>query len=147
MPTILELAGIPTDGLLLQGDSLVPLMRRENSSFWRDRIAWSEEVINYRDREDSEVWASAFFRSFHILRSRRATAVFDFVDDPSESLPLTSDTGGLPPGLLDGELASVMERIKLANIGIWRAITGGTVQPIHYDPEVQERLRALGYLD
>jgi arylsulfatase A-like enzyme len=147
MPTVLELAGVDSSALLLQGDSLVPLMHGENMSYWRDRVAWSEEVINYRAREAPQAWASAFFRSFHILRSRSVTAVFDFVEDPSESLPLTPETGGLPPGLLDGELGSVMERIQQANIGIWRAITGGTVQPIRYDPEVQERLRALGYLD
>lgn len=147
MPTVLELAGIDSSELLLQGDSLLSLTQGEDMSYWRDRVAWSEEVINYRGREAPEAWASAFFRSFHILRSRRVTGVFNFAQDPDESDPLGPDTGGLPAGALAGEFGSVMERIKQANIGIWRAITGGTVQPIRYDPEVQERLRALGYLD
>ncbi len=89
LPTILELRGIPTESLLLQGDSLVSLVRGERPSFWANRVLWSDETMSYASKETTDVWGSLFFRRWHLLRSPRLrrVEVFDFVADPQESLP------------------------------------------------------------
>ena len=60
MPTILDIAGIDSTGLLLQGRSLLPLSDGREG-VW-GRIALSEELTNFHGEEGREVWASVFFR-------------------------------------------------------------------------------------
>src|SRR5262249_21545092 len=44
VPTVLDLAGIERDELLLQGDSLVGLVEGRDRERWRDRVIVSEEA-------------------------------------------------------------------------------------------------------
>ena len=126
LPTILELLGIPTESLLLQGDSLVSLVRGERPSFWANRVLWSDETMSYASKETTDVWGSLFFRRWHLLRSPRLrrVEVFDFVADPQESLPRE-------PGLLarraNRGAVKLMHEIKQANMAIWRAMIRNAV--------------------
>jgi len=144
-PTVLELAGIDPKRLPLQGDSLLPLARGEA---WPDRVAISEEVISYDRSRPERVRASLFFRQWHLLWSRhegeRAVRAFDYQADPQEERPLA--TAAWDP-LLRRSLLSLLRDLKAANLEIWREMTRGAAEAVPLDPETQEQLRALGYID
>jgi arylsulfatase A-like enzyme len=146
VPTILELAGIERDALLLQGDSLLTLARGERSAFWSDRAAYSDEATVIHSLDEDEVSASLFRGNRHLLASKRVDAplLFDIVEDPMESDPL----GGF--GLtrdLRGSVLPVMAEIRAANQRIWKALVHDSPRVVEYDPDAQEQLRALGYIE
>jgi arylsulfatase A-like enzyme len=147
MPTILEVAGIDTSGLLVHGESLLPLVRGETPEYWDDRIILSEEVMRYGGRDDSALWGSIFFRNWHVLRSKplEDTLIFDYVADPGEGEPLA---GGFRRNRIERPAADLLQEIKETDIAIWRTITrGGGEQAIQYDPDAQKQLRSLGYIE
>ena len=43
MPTVLDLAGVDRNGLLMQGDSFVPLIEARDPNTWAGRIVVSEK--------------------------------------------------------------------------------------------------------
>jgi len=143
MPTLLEHLGIPREPLLLQGDSLFPLLL--GGSPWPPRLVYSEEPMSAMTKQEPGVWASIFFGRWHVLKSRLpATEVFDVDRDPEELAPL-------PLGKLDGwatrRLEVLMARLKQANMAIWQATVSGHPEGIVVDPEDRAALRALGYVE
>jgi arylsulfatase len=147
MPTVLELSGVETSKLLLQGDSLVSLIRGGRTDAWASRIALSEEPRRAFDRVDSSVSASVFFRNWHLLRSWKLPAlkVFDYVQDPQEKQPIEAL---IPRLFLAQRVDALLRAMKEANIRLWRAIArDSSSEVIRYDPAVRERLRALGYFE
>jgi arylsulfatase A-like enzyme len=157
MPTVLELAGVPTDSLLLQGDSLVSLMQGQELDFWRDRIVVSDEVIG-RPHDDRRSWGSVFHRDLHYLNSRKFSdlaalangsvdprttlKVFDLRRDPREQrdLGVGADTP-LAPASVD-----FLGKLIARNTEMSEALTQDASETIELDPTIQDQLRGLGYL-
>ncbi|MFC1850615.1 sulfatase [candidate division CSSED10-310 bacterium] len=150
MPTILDVAGITTRDLSLQGDSLVTLVQDQRPDYWQKRFIFCDEVMSYaggRNKEDPEIWASVFFRDWHILRSREVPDmhVFNYVDDQQENNPLSCFMLDI---FLKTYVTSFMRSIKESNMRVWRSIaTDIESQVIHHDPEVTEHLKSLGYIN
>jgi hypothetical protein len=148
---------------MLQGDSLVPLMTADGEGYGH-RLVISEEVSN-RDIDAAGAWGSMFFGRWHILNSRQflllshlfdsgfgwdwfhefsiATRVYDLRRDPDENRYLN-------PFLFDPfvkwQLHRTLTRLRRHSEEIHRHLGSiGDEEPLEVDPEVQERLRALGY--
>ena len=145
-PTILELAGVDATPLLLQGDSLLPLWRGAPQP--APRLAHSEEATSYQRDRPERVRASLFYRGWHVLHTshedRRSVWIFDRRSDSGEERPLA--TRGLDL-LLEPALVGLLRAQKEANLAIWSALAAGAPEEIPLDPEAQEQLRALGYIE
>jgi arylsulfatase len=146
MPTLLELAGIPSAGLLLQGDSLVPLMREEGDAALAERVVVSEEPTRFGDRERPRRSASVFWRDLHVLHSAALDGprVFDLARDPAETEPLADAPRS---AALEREVAAFLDALVAADLGIRRAIVGPGDEVIGVDAQAREQLRALGYVE
>jgi hypothetical protein len=140
--------------LLLQGDSLVPLLERGDAASWDDRAVVSEEVVERAGKDDHRPFGAIHFGRWHLLDSlsfaRRSRVpglptlrVFDRTKDPSELARWSSFS-------FDVVLARRFEsfvRETMAHHGlVWRALTSGGTNPVVHDPASLERLRELGYL-
>jgi len=164
MPTVLELANIDKVNLLIEGDSLLPLVHGERLRFWSDRLCISEEVSLKKNKDDKNEWASVFYKNWHIINSKElkdglsklmgrfsqrntkfsfTMRVFDYFKDKEEKRYMNSF-------LLDPffryRIKRFMRQFQENNMAIWKALTKHTKEIIRYDPEELERLRALGYL-
>jgi len=145
LPTILELAGVPNHGLLLQGDSLVSLIEGRDPDYWRNRIALSEEATRYRKTPIPEVSGSAFYRREHYLRSKEVwkREVYDFHADPQEESPLAFSR----VAALGATFDPMLEELLQIHAELRKNLTGDTAAVIETIPEAQEQLRALGYIE
>lgn len=159
MPTILDLAGIDKDQLVLQGDSLLSLIDGSRQDFWDSRLCFSEEVINRNSKFDGRPFGSFFFGGWHVLNSkdflpfqRRSMPssldplffkAFHVEDDTAEDRPLKIFYTDPLGKMLIGRVVSNFHR---ANQNLWQAFSGQEEGSVRIDPAVQERLRALGYL-
>ena len=141
MPTILELAGIRDQDLLLEGESLLSLINEENLDFWNNRIALSEEVVFKTGKEDARPLASIIFKGTHILKTIDKTMVkFNYLEDEAENVSMNIE---------ESERAfytSFIQQIQNNNTKIWKTLTGGGEKAINYDPETVKQLKALGYV-
>ena len=143
-PTILELAGIDAAPLHLHGESVLPLIRDQGPP-GTQRIAVSEEVVRYRDRDDPAVWGSVFFDGWHFLTwpDNGELHAYHYVQDPEETQPhvLRADDRAAR------EVLTLLRELKTTNLGTWAALGGRTPDDVQVAPEAEERLRALGYAD
>jgi len=158
LPTVLELAGIASDFLLLQGDSLVPLLEGGGGTQWEQRPVISDEVIS-RARGDTRPWGSIFVDRWHVLSSQRffdgrewkdpntdpATRlkIYDRIADPQE----TSALSEAPYEKFGAEANAFLGTFQEKNGAINRILTENSEALIRVDPETRDRLRALGYFD
>jgi hypothetical protein len=163
MPTLLELAGIPRDGLLIAGNSLVPQLKGEEVSSTGERLAVSEEV-RFRKRDDGVACGSVFWKDHHILTS-------DAIDDPlygknpglfhriagtevptrvfSQTRNFDEDAVDIAYGLdlwLQHRMARFFRQFKQKNMVIWNDVTKATAVEAEIDPETVDQLRTLGYI-
>lgn len=162
MPTILELAGIDRTDLLLQGNSLVPLIEGRESLRWRDRVVVSEEPIAM-DQEEPCSCASLLFRDWHLISSTYLwpadqsdpvlpdlqtfvkTHVYGFREDPREDdMPLLSFLPDLYVRWLTNDVVS---QLRESNQDTWRKLTAGDSLERKLDPDTLEHLRGLGYVN
>lgn len=164
MPTILDLAGIPTETLILQGDSLVPLAKRENLPRWRNRVVVSEEVVN-RKSSESAAWGSVFFGPHQVLTSKETltlasigkkiglrpsantgleSKIFDWSRGPGQDKPRRSFALNW---LLKREVRLFLNEAFRRNRQLATSLRGQAIENSEVDPEVQQRLKALGYLE
>jgi arylsulfatase A-like enzyme len=155
MPTILELAGVQTQGLVMQGDSLVELLDGSDPSRWRRRLAISEEP-SAMTRGQPFVSGSLFFGPWHLISSRAlgrrvggwrpgpawGLQVFDTSADPRER---RSCAGFLADVYVRHRFVSIVRELQRNDLAAWEAWTARTEDVRRLDPEVRERLRALGY--
>jgi len=161
LPTVLDICGIDKNSLVLQGDSLLPLIDGAQPDFWENRICFSEEVINrdFGNGFDCRPFGSMIIGNWHILNSReflpsalraRRTGAeaaflkaFNYTDDAAESRFVNSFYFDPLSKYIAGRL---LENFHAANRQICLAFTGEEKASIKIDPVVQERLRALGYV-
>lgn len=145
MPTLLDLLGIPRDGMLLAGDSLVPRIRGEASERWEQRIAVSEEAMILPGLPREVPSASAFYGRWHLLRSEKVgdTEVYDYHADPQETRPVREPLRER----LAAELEPLLADLKASHVRIREGVTGEASDVVDVDPESQDQLRALGYID
>jgi arylsulfatase A-like enzyme len=162
MPTVLELAGVPADSLLMQGDSLVDLVEERDMARWRDRVTLSEEpdvMERAKPWRNSGVRVSGsfFYRRWHFIASRRfwpgrgywpeafRMKVFDIDGDPEEESPLWSFFADLHAHF---RFASLLNEVQANDIEAWNRLTERDARDDHrFDPDVLEQLRALGYVE
>ncbi|NQU43360.1 sulfatase, partial [bacterium] len=159
-PTILDLAGIATDDFLMEGVSLLPLIRGERLEYWACRPAISEEVTYLpRDKSRTGQFGSLFYKQWHFLNSaefsgfnltqpenlprRTFLKVFNQGTDRQEQVPLQN---WFLSRLYDREIKPEYEWIQSSNLAVWKALTGGERSQVLYDPEAQKRLENLGYV-
>lgn len=144
-PTILESAAVDVEKLMLQGDSLHSLVRGQRADYWESRISISEEPMAFPNRRSPEVSMSFFFKDMHVLKSAKVhrMRVFDHATDPEENRSTTRAPFYEP---LRQAVIPSMRALRRANTAIWQALGRDAERVIEYDPEVQDRLRALGYV-
>jgi len=160
MPTMLELSGVDPSGLLVQGESLVDLVEGRRGDHWRDRVVISEEPTSMdRARPDRQhglrVTGSVYYRGWHLISSRNfwpqryvpevlRMKVFDFAGDPHEERPLWSFA---PDLYVRWRFAETLNAIQTNGAEAWRKWTeDGRGEELRYDPDLIDRLEALGYV-
>ena len=165
MPTILDLANIKNDNLLLQGDSLLSLINNKKLNFWNQRISFSDEVSG-KARNDKREFASVFYRNWHILSSKElipllrikqlnrlninnfpgfilSTRTFNYWEDKEEKHFLNSFFFDL---YFKYKIKKFIQELQENNIRMWKTLTQEEKPTIKYDPETLQRLNALGYI-
>jgi arylsulfatase A-like enzyme len=158
MPTVLELAGVDRQGLLLQGHSLTGLIDGEQPEMWRDRVIVSEEPTAMAKGDPCNC-GSVYFRDWHLLSSTwiwprqhlytphvqsfLATVVAG-VDGPrGERL----DPWFVPDLAVRLRQRAILSELRRTNMETWRRLTEGEADGRVIDPETLQRLRGLGYIN
>jgi arylsulfatase len=141
MPTVLELAGVDDGPLLLQGDSLVPLMTNGAFKGWNRSLGYSEEALLKKSRHDPRPYGSVFFDRWHVLDSLYAPMeLYDRTADPTESRRIR------PARWLRNRVPTFLSDMQRAELEIWQGVTGGRDNVVVLDAETVSMLKALGYL-
>jgi arylsulfatase A-like enzyme len=161
VPTILELADISHDELLLQGESLLDLIEGQNMDFWRERVVVSQEP-HAMIKEKPCPCASLIYRNWHLVASTwtwpggplvswfptaQAIAklrVFDFHEDPQEEGIFWSFLPNLYLRWLHYDAISSLMEIDGS---IHSRLTADDTASRRLDPETLEHLRGLGYVN
>jgi arylsulfatase A-like enzyme len=160
MPTILDLAGIERNDLLLQGESLVDLIEGRNTTHWRDRVVVAEEPTAMQ-RGAPCPCASLMYRDWHLVastwmwRGRPLTSrlpatpqailqmrVYNFHEDPIEETMFPSFWPDLYLRWLHYDSTT---RLREAGRIIHAKLTTDEKANTRLDPETLEHLRGLGY--
>jgi len=142
LPTILDLAGINKDNLLLAGDSLLSLIDQKKLGSWNNRIIVSDEVHNRITRNDRRELASIIYKDTHILNSDTVPLRrFNYQTDKEEINGITVSNK------LRKIYKSFIRDLQGNNFAIWQAMTKKTSTKIKYDPETIKHLKSLGYIE
>lgn len=160
MPTVLELAQLQTDRIVMQGDSMVGVLEGRDREYWRQRVIVSEEPMRLDKTEPSrndglQVFGSLFHRNWHLIASRKfwpgkvipeslRLRVYDFVDDPAELSPLWRYRPDIHLRYL---YTRSMNQLYATDVEAWDRFTNGGQANYQFDPAVLENLKALGYID
>ncbi|MDD4909204.1 MAG: sulfatase [Candidatus Omnitrophica bacterium] len=159
MPTILDMAGIEREGLLLYGESLLPLLAAPSAQHVRMGISYADEVSSKIDSEIArDASGGLFYGAHHILSSSLFqplkaklirlpldvfwTKIFDLNHNPSENAPLMSYFSDL---ILKFKFARFVSTIKSNNVEIKNNIIKGNFTENIYDEDLSRQLRSLGY--
>jgi len=159
MPTILDIAGIDKDEMVIQGDSLLPLINESNPDFWDSRICFSEEVIDRSHKFDDRPFGSLIIDNWHLLNSKKFLPgklrkrysgaepfffkAFQYTTDREELQFINSFYFDFVGKFI---ASRIMKNFHKGNQQIRQAFTEKKEGVIKSDPEVMEKLRALGYL-
>jgi arylsulfatase A-like enzyme len=160
MPTVLELAQVDSSALVFQGDSLVDLIEGRNLDYWENRISVSEEPMTMSAGKPCDC-GSLFFDRWHLLNSTALRwegvpaflrwripqslqlRVFDLLEDSEE---MEWATWFLPDLVVKHRFQELMHDLQSTNIDAWRNWTAGDHEIQKLDPDTQEHLKALGYV-
>ena len=129
LPTTVELLGGNPGELSVEGESLLPLIRGEQSG---KNVVISECVVSHK----TDRWIVSIRSSkdkWLIDRLGGEERYYDLVDDPSEQHPLSS-----PPPEIEAKYQPLFEA--------WRDRCGDGFPNPEYSQEFLERLQDLGYL-
>ena len=160
MPTVLELAQVHTEDILMQGDSLVDLVEGRRMPEWRNRVTLSEEPSAMDKTRSSRntgvrVFGSMFYRDWHFIASRRfwprrgywpesfRLKAFDVADDRQEERSLWSF---VPDLYMRYKYTQLLNHVQANGIEAWSRWTNGGDQEYRFDPDVLDQLEALGYV-
>lgn len=152
MPTILDLAGIPRDSLLMHGDSLLPLIEDKDTPYWQNRLVLSEERHWKSSGGSNNETASIFYRNWHLLSTRdikrpkgapALVLAFDYLKDPEE----TDDLPWARSPEFQERLRSFIGAYQERTHAVWVALASDNSQPVVLDEEAEGNLRALGYIE
>jgi arylsulfatase A-like enzyme len=142
MPTIFDFAGVDGGALLMQGDSLLPLMTERVPNGWSRNLGYSEEALLKKTRQDPRPYGSVFFGRWHLLDSVHAPMkLFDLELDPAETNRLRSRHW------LRARIPTFLSDMQQAELEIWRRVTGERQSAVILDHETISVLKALGYLE
>ena len=132
MPTLLEMAGLPLPPGV-QGSSVVARL----SSHPAPQV-FSER----RSVDEVAFWGTVFDGRWKLIQdaTKGRTLLFDTMADPGETLPLQDRNPGVVAGL-----AERMKQWAAGNHILYERIQPESTRPL--DPETEERLRSLGYID
>jgi hypothetical protein len=160
MPTVLELAQVDSSTLVFQGDSLVDLIEGRDLDYWENRISVSEEPMTMSAGKPCDC-GSLFFDRWHLLSSTALRwegvptflrwripqslqlRVFDSLEDSEE---MKWATWFLPDLVVKHRFHELMHDLQSTNIDAWRNWTAGDHEIQKLDPDTQEHLKALGYI-
>jgi len=162
MPTILDLAEIDTGELLLQGDSLLPLMNGQNMNYWNKRISVSDDVI-YKSKHSFVSEGSIIYKDWHMIVSYRIndpfsrlsrfaeracnmlfrSRVFNYYRDVEEKRYLNN---ALFDVILTYKTRKHLEALQMKNIQLWGEMVDRTEEESIVDQSDLEKLKALGYI-
>jgi arylsulfatase A-like enzyme/tetratricopeptide (TPR) repeat protein len=135
-PTLLDLAGIPIPESF-QGESLLPLMNAEPGEATRDRTSYASlPALLFRDATLQESVSTANWSFGRDLDDSRREHLYDLRVDPDEEVNLVEIEPDAADRLRD-LLDAYQERTPLP--GVVRS-------DIRIDPQIADKLRALGYL-
>jgi arylsulfatase A-like enzyme len=136
MPTFLELAGLPQPPGL-QGRSFAQVLQGDAEAA-ASRAVFSER----RERKENRFWGSVIEDRWKLIvdASNDRTLLFDIEADPQEMSSVESD---------NPDVVAALEEKMAA----WSAINGTLYEQIRpedttpLDPETEEQLRSLGYIE
>jgi arylsulfatase A-like enzyme len=148
MPTILEMAGISTERLLLQGSSLLPLIEEPDSAFWRARPIFSEELANLKRGKEERGIGSIIWSGRHYLCTNalgddkdRTWHRLAFEITPEGEIPIE------PRGEEMRQAYQLLVDLQNSSAAINRNICKEREKIQQHDPEVIKKLKALGYME
>ncbi len=128
--TILDLEGLPVPPFV-QGRSFAPLLRGEP---WTPAEAYSQRPL-----EDTVVDASGRYKLIRYLETGE-TRLFDLLEDPGELRPLVE---GHDERI--AELTALLDAWAADSLALFETVQPQDLAPL--DPEIEERLRSIGYVD
>jgi len=135
-PTLLDLAGIPIPQSF-EGESLLPLIESDRSAAFRDRTSYASlPALLFRDAVLQESVSTGGWSFARDLDEPRREHLFDLSVDPDEEVDLIEiepEAAGRLRTLLD----AYQQRTPLPGV-----VRSG----IRIDPQIADKLRALGYL-
>jgi arylsulfatase len=154
MPTILELAAVDASDLLMQGDSLLSLIKGDSPERWAGRVTVSEEPMTMKRSEDPCACGSLFYGPLqlhgsllswpHRLKSTFIkSSVYRFREDG-----ITPVASYLPDLYTRYVRQKTLSDLASANMMTWRKLTEGQQNDVYkMDPATLEELRGLGYVN
>jgi arylsulfatase A-like enzyme len=140
MPTVAEIIGLPLEGRLppLSGQSILPLIYGVEGGKSVPRYSFSQRQPKGRstpDLEDGDVYSVQDGRFKYIYRTEGQSEFFDLENDARELANLTARP------------SEDRDRMRAVLGGYLSAMRSEAVRPrVNLEPEVEEELRALGYL-
>jgi len=135
-PTLLELAGIAIPDSF-EGESLVPLLRSEDHRSARDHISFASlPALLFRDAVLQESVSKDGWSLVRDIQDSKREQLFDLRVDPDEEVDL-----------IEIEPAAASSMRPLLDAYEQREPAAGVVKSnVRVDPQIANRLRALGYL-
>jgi arylsulfatase A-like enzyme len=158
MPTILELAGISSEKIPLQGRSLMPRIDGPPSGIFDMPLVWIDEVTRYTVKTietssqkllvGGELFGSVVFGDWHIMITVPPAPnrlVFNYANDPQEEDDRFSR---LMQWYIDDFVEPVMRKHQDLSMAIFEHMSAGAeLKEIILTPESEKILRALGYIE
>jgi hypothetical protein len=136
----------------MQGTSLVDLIEGRGLSYWNDRITVSEEPTRMSKYAPCPC-GSLFFRQWHLISSnnlyglprvRTESRAFDYHRNRRE---IRASFSPVLNYLAWFKARRVIRELQANNMEAWKNFTRGeSGELLPVDPDVLERLRALGYI-
>jgi len=133
MPTIFEIVGVKRTSFPFQGINLMPLIQDDKRI--ENRVLISEETGRVRVRKDD--------MALHFSeRTKISDELYDLKQDPSELVNLASKNPSLVQKLKQIYRKAIRESRSLSDQFV---LEGASSKPV-ISPEMQEELKALGYV-
>ncbi len=165
MPTILDFAAIDQKELLIAGNSLISLIQGRDMEFWDHRLVITEDALNSALLSRNN-WMSILYQDKHFVNSYYSIRIaeymekrfgipnfpefsigskaYNYLTDKDEAKPLLEFSLNLGSRL---RISNVMNKIRNNNLEIMKSMNPSFEEDLSVDPEIQERLKSLGYLN